>query len=451
MLGTDSASNRFQPESSSAARYGAPFLAETQVLEMVASGDSLLTTLSALCRGFQPEFGFASRCAVCLIDSRDMKFQEVVAPSLPTGFTDAIRGQPVVCESGPCGRAAHLKSQMITADVEFDPQWQFSGFCALAMTYGQRSWWSTPILSRTREVLGTFAVLQAEPIFPLPSQQRLISKAVHIAGLAIERAQRDAVLALTQRFLAQSQHALDEARNDLAYAARVMSLGALSASIAHEIKQPLSGIVVNASACLRMLAADPPDLAGARETAKRTLRDGNRASEVVTRLQVLFTKKTITGEMVDLNQLAQEAVTLALNDLQCRRISVQTELTEELPPVWGDRIQLHQVILNLILNAADSMSNVEGRPRRLNIRTQRDGDDRVLVSVEDTGAGFAERGTRLFEPFYTTKSDGMGIGLSVSHAIVDSHGGRLWADANEGPGATFRFYIPCAQPSAGSR
>jgi signal transduction histidine kinase len=253
---------------------------------------------------------------------------------------------------------------------------------------------------------------------------------------------------LLEARLAQVEEALRQARADQAYAARVMSLGALSASIAHEIKQPLSGIITNAGTCLRMLAADPPDIAGARETARRTLRDGNRASDVITRLRALFTRRTANDETADLNQLALEAVTLALSDLQCRRVMVVTDLAQELPAVRGDRIQLHQVILNLILNAADAMGSVDERPRRLKIRTQRESPDRVLLCVEDTGTGFAAHEARLFDPFYTTKSDGMGIGLSISRAIIDMHGGRLWATQNEGPGATFWFCVPCEQAPA---
>lgn len=274
---------------------------------------------------------------------------------------------------------------------------------------------------------------------------------MRLAARAVADAQgwRD-IIGVVQDVTSQRQCAedLQKARTDLAYAARVLNLGALSASIAHEIKQPLSGIITNSSTCLRMLAADPPDFAGARETARRTLRDGNRASDIITRLRALFTKKTTSGETVDLNQLAQEAVTLALSDLQRHRITVRTHLAQDLPTVRGDRIQLHQVILNLILNAAEAMSAIDERPRLLTIRTQCEGRERVRVCVEDTGTGFAAHESRLFEPFYTTKSEGMGIGLSISHAIIGSHGGRLAATANEGPGATFCFSIPCAQPGA---
>ena len=251
-----------------------------------------------------------------------------------------------------------------------------------------------------------------------------------------------AVQDVTQRRL--SEDALGKARSELTHVARVTSLGVLTASIAHEVNQPLSGIVTNASTCLRMLAADPPNVDGARETARRTIRDGHRASEVITRLRALFGKKDATTESVDLNQAAREVIALSLGDLQRSRVILRPELAEDLPPVTGDRVQLQQVILNLLRNASDAMSAVDDRPRELVIRTQRDEGDGVRLSVQDAGAGLELKDMdRLFEAFYTTKSDGMGIGLSVSRSIIESHHGRLWAAPNDGPGATFAFSIPC--------
>jgi C4-dicarboxylate-specific signal transduction histidine kinase len=240
-----------------------------------------------------------------------------------------------------------------------------------------------------------------------------------------------------------SEEALGKARSELAHVARIMSLGALTASIAHEVNQPLSGIVTNASTCLRMLAAETPDLDGARETAKRTLRDAHRASEVIMRLRALFAKKAATTEAVDLNEATREVIALSLCDLQRRQLILRAELADDLPGVTGDRVQLQQVVLNLLLNAADAMSGVEDRPRQLVIKTERDEGDRVRLSVRDMGIGFGTQSASLFEPFYTTKSEGMGIGLSVSRFIIESHHGRLWATPNEGPGATFSFSIPC--------
>jgi C4-dicarboxylate-specific signal transduction histidine kinase len=252
-----------------------------------------------------------------------------------------------------------------------------------------------------------------------------------------------AVQDVTERRL--SEEALGKVRSELAHVARVTSLGALTASIAHEVNQPLSGIITNASTCLEMLAADPPDVDGARKTARRTIRDGNRAADVITRLRALFSKKETTLESMNLNEAAREVVALLRSELQRSRILLRTELADDLPPVTGDRVQLQQVILNLLLNASDAMSAIEDRPRRLVIRTARDESDRVRLAVQDAGVGFQPQDLpRVFETFYTTKNDGMGIGLSVSRSIIERHQGRLWATANDGPGATFSFSIPCA-------
>ena len=240
-----------------------------------------------------------------------------------------------------------------------------------------------------------------------------------------------------------SEEALDKARMELARVARVMSLGTLTASIAHEVNQPLSGIVTNANTCLRMLAADPPNVEGARETARRTIRDGNRASEVIARLRSLFSNKSTAMESVDLNDATREVIALSLSQLQRNRVIFRTELAEDLPTVKGDRVQLQQVVLNLLRNASDAMSAVDDRPRQLLIRTERDDGHRLRLSVQDTGAGFDPRTVdRLFDTFYTTKQDGMGIGLAVSRSIIERHRGRLWATLNDGPGATVSFSIP---------
>jgi signal transduction histidine kinase len=240
-----------------------------------------------------------------------------------------------------------------------------------------------------------------------------------------------------------TEEILAKLRAELARAARITSLGVLTAAITHEVNQPLAGIVTNASTCRRMLAVDPPDVEGARETARRTIRDAERASEVVKRLRALFCKKGTTCESLDLNEATREVIALSLSEFERNKVMVRTELAGELPPVQGDRVQLQQVMLNLFLNASDAMSGVDDRPRQLVIRTERDGQDRVRLSVRDTGLGFEPQGVdRLFDAFYTTKNSGMGIGLSVSRSIIESHEGRLWATLNDGPGATFSFSIP---------
>jgi len=238
---------------------------------------------------------------------------------------------------------------------------------------------------------------------------------------------------------------LRQVQAELAHMTRVMTSGQVAASIAHEVKQPLSGIVTNASTCLRMLDADPPNLEGARETARRTIRDGNRASEVIARLRALFNKKAPTFEVFDVNEAAKEVVALSVSELQRNRIIPQLDLAAGLPSVLGDRIQIQQVILNLIRNGSDAISTVEDGPRELLIKTGSDESGGVRLSVTDTGVGIDPKvEEKLFEAFYTTKSDGMGIGLCVSRSIMESHQGRLWTMRNEGPGATFIFSIPCS-------
>ncbi len=240
----------------------------------------------------------------------------------------------------------------------------------------------------------------------------------------------------------QAQEELRNTQAELARVTRVMTIGQLTASIAHEVNQPLSGIVTNASTCLRMLDSDPPNIDGARETARRTIRDSNRASEVMTRLRTLFSKKQIHVEPLDLNEAAREVITLLSGELQRNNVILKREFSDHLPTVHGDRVQLQQVILNFIHNGADAMDTVNDRPRQLLIRTETDGNH-VTVSVLDQGVGFSpEISERLFEPFFTTKQKGMGIGLSVSRSIVEAHHGRLWAARNDGPGSTFAFSIP---------
>jgi PAS domain S-box-containing protein len=241
-----------------------------------------------------------------------------------------------------------------------------------------------------------------------------------------------------------AEESLNRARSELAQVTRATTLNILTAAIAHEINQPLSGVVTNAGTCLRMLSADTPNVAGAVETARRMIRDGHRASDVIARLRALYSKKGVSFEPTDLNEATEEVILLCLSDLRQNRVILRAELAKDLPAIAGDRIQLQQVILNLLRNASDAMNTVEDRPRKLLIRTERHEHDCVTLSVRDAGIGIgAQPEERLFEAFYTTKSDGMGIGLSVSRSIIEAHHGRMWARNNDGPGATFSFLVPC--------
>ena len=241
----------------------------------------------------------------------------------------------------------------------------------------------------------------------------------------------------------RAEEELRDTQSKLAHMTRLMTIGQLTASIAHEVNQPLAGIITNANTCLRMLAAQPPNVEGARETARRTIRDGNRASEVIKRLRALFSKKDPALEPVDLNEATREVIALSLSKLHGNRVILRTELADGLPNVSGDRVQLQQVILNLIQNGSDAMSSIDDRPRDMLVKTERDGLEALCLTVRDAGVGFSEEnGGRLFDAFYTTKGDGMGIGLSVSRSIVERHGGRMWAASNEGPGVSFSFSVP---------
>jgi two-component system, LuxR family, sensor kinase FixL len=232
-----------------------------------------------------------------------------------------------------------------------------------------------------------------------------------------------------------------KAEADLAHAARVMTMGEMAASIAHEVNQPLSGVVINGNACLRWLAGESPNLDEARAAVQRMIRDGKRASDVVARVRNLSRKTVTEKERLHVNETIQEVLALARPEVRKHRVAVRTQLASDLPAVLGDRVQLQQVMLNLILNGIEAMSTVGDRPRELLISTHRDTPD-VRIAVRDSGTGLdSQQADRIFDAFYTTKPTGMGMGLSISRSIIENHGGRLWAEANDGHGATFQFTV----------
>jgi signal transduction histidine kinase len=236
------------------------------------------------------------------------------------------------------------------------------------------------------------------------------------------------------------------ARAELARVSRVTTLGELTASIAHEVNQPLGAMVANAAACTRWLAADPPESVKARRALESIAADGRRASEIIGRIRSLVKRQALRKNLVDVNLKISQVIELAADEIRRNGIALRTELAEALPRVEGDRVQLQQVLLNLILNAIDAMSPIRDRARELTIVSRRDGRDAVLVEVRDTGPGLEPgHAERLFEPFFTTKAEGLGIGLSISRSIVDAHGGRLWAESNRPHGAVFRFSLPLGE------
>jgi signal transduction histidine kinase len=248
----------------------------------------------------------------------------------------------------------------------------------------------------------------------------------------------------------RAEDALNKAQTELAHVTRVMTMGELAASIAHEINQPLAAVVTNGNACLRWLTRAQPDLEEAREAVQRIIHDGNRASEVIARIRALL-KRTATNKVpLDINEVIQEIMALAQNEGRRRRVSFQTDFAVNLPSVLGDRVQLQQVTLNLMMNGVEAMSAINNGSRQLLIKTQRDDSDQVRISVTDSGIGLDPNGMeRLFEAFFTTKPEGMGMGLSICRSIIEAHGGRLWATPNAGPGATFQFTLPIS-PDVGA-
>ena len=240
-----------------------------------------------------------------------------------------------------------------------------------------------------------------------------------------------------------AEQALREARAELAHVTRVTTLGELTASIAHEVNQPLAAIVANAETCLRWLDRETPDLNSARRSVEWVIDDSNRANEVIRRVRSLAKKTDLEKVPVDLNEVGREVIALVRGELISHQVSVQTEFAPALPMILGDRVQLQQVIINLVMNGIEAMLSVTDRPRELVIRSRLDESQQVLVSVTDCGVGIsAENADQLFNAFFTTKSSGMGMGLSICRSIMEAHGGRLWTTANVPHGATFQFTLP---------
>jgi PAS domain S-box-containing protein len=249
------------------------------------------------------------------------------------------------------------------------------------------------------------------------------------------------VLDLTERKLVEQ--ALRDAQTNLAHVVRITTLGELAASIAHEVNQPLAGVVANAEACLRWLDRGTPDLNAARRSVEWIIDDGNRASEVIRRVRALANKTEIEKVPLDVKDVVSEVITLVQRELISHQVSLRTELAPALPLILGDRVQLQQVIINLVMNGIEAMQSVTDRPRELVVRSRQDGTQQVLVSVTDCGVGIsAENADRLFNAFFTTKSSGMGMGLSICRSIMEAHGGQLWATANLPHGATLQFTLP---------
>jgi PAS domain S-box-containing protein len=282
-------------------------------------------------------------------------------------------------------------------------------------------------------------------VFPVEIRAGMFQQADRRFRLSLARDISDRKLA--EETLRAKEDALQVTRGELARVSRVMTMGELTASIAHEVNQPLGAMVANAAACARWLAAEPAEIAKTRKALDSIAADGRRASEVIGRVRALAKREAPQKRLLDINQKVRDTVALTEQELRRQSIVLELRLAEGLPEVAGDRVQLQQVLLNLIVNAIEAMAPVHDWPRALTIVSRPDGANAVVVEVRDAGTGLdAERVERLFEAFYTTKSEGIGIGLSISRSIVEAHGGSLSAAPNSPHGAVFKLRLPAAGP-----
>jgi len=270
----------------------------------------------------------------------------------------------------------------------------------------------------------------------------LVVSWVSSARRATEKALREARDQLEIR-VSERTAALMRTQTELARLSRVLSMGELTASIAHEISQPLTAVVTHGQACLEWLSGSPPNLEKARLSTQSIVRDGTRAGAVIDRVRALFRKEAPVKDWTDLNDLIRELTVFLREEANARQVSLRTQLSPALPNVMADRVQLQQVVMNLILNGMDAMSGNEVNERELIIRSGKEAGDQVVVSIEDSGAGLdPETAEKIFDPFFTTKPHGIGVGLSISRSIIESHRGRLWAAPRPGGGAVFQFTLP---------
>ena len=341
-------------------------------------------------------------------------------------WADAERGH------GPTGTAIRTGKPSWTQNIQTDSSiapWRTE---ALKRGYGSNI--SLPLMSDS----ATFGALTLYDQQPNAFNERTVEQFTELAdNLAY------GVIALrTRAERSRAEHALREAQAELAHVTRVMTMGELAASIAHEINQPLAAVVTNANACLRWLTGPIPNLDEGRAAVARIARDGNRASDVIGRIRALVKKSATEQAHLDINEVIQEVLGLIQTEIRKNEVVLRRKLAPDLPRILGDRVQLQQVILNLMMNGIEAMSAVTDRSRDLLIRSCRYESDKVLIAVQDSGTGLeTESLDHLFTAFFTTKPKGMGMGLAISRSIIEAHGGKLWASPNDGPGATFQFTL----------
>ena len=411
---------------------------QSRVLEMIARGATLGDVLASLVTLIEAQSD-DMLCSVVELSEDGEHIRHGAAPSLPEVYVQAVNGAPIGPKNGSCGTAMYLGKQVIVTDMLTDPLWE--DYVELAKLSGLRACWSTPILSGAGKVIGSFAMYYRQPKTPSGTEARLTEVATHIAGIAIEHQRAENELRAREEQLRVTQA-------ELAHVARVSTMGELAASIAHEVNQPLGAIVGNADICLRWLDQSEPDLAQLREALEDISSDGHRASQVIKRIRSLVKKHVPDKLPLNFNDVAREVVELINHEAQRKQVTVRSELEATLPSVAADRVQLQQVLINLVMNGIEAMNEAEPAKRELMLKTSRS-EPGVLACVSDRGVGIDNAtAEQIFKPFHTTKANGMGMGLAISRSIIESHGGKLWAEANEHGGASFKFTLPALDGEA---
>lgn len=405
---------------------------QNRILEMIAANAPLgeiLKQLVLLIESQAPDM----LCSVLLLSDDGNHVRHGAAPSLPEDYVKAIDGAPIGPKNGSCGTAMYRGKPVVVTDISVDPLWE--DYRDLAAASGLRACWSTPIMSARGKVLGSFAMYYKQPQTPTGAEARLTDVATHIATLAIEHQRTREVLARTQAQLAR--------------ASQVTSMREVAVSFGQELNQTLAAIVDNADRGLQLLnhvpsGQVPTDVEPLREVLTNIAGDGRHTIEIIARIRTLAANSPPQRAALNLSELLIEVFSHVAHEAHREQITLQTDLADDLPAVSGDRVQLQQVLLNLVMNAIEAMNGIRDRRLELNVKIDRTPTG-VVVAVTDRGPGITQpQLDRVFKAFHTTKNANLGMGLSICRSIIEAHGGKLWAESNIGPGVTFKFTLPAA-------
>jgi signal transduction histidine kinase len=429
-------------------------MGQARVLEMLATGRPLAEVLEALVRLIENQReGMLG--SVLLLDHG--RLFHAAAPSLPQEYARAIDGLEIGPDVGSCGAAAFRRTRVIVEDIERDDLW--AEYRAVARQHGLAACWSQPIFAADGRVLGTFAMYYREPRRPDEQDLELIERASHVAGIAVERtrsehALREANQTLERRVaqrtleLQKAQDNLRQRQAELAHALRVNTAGELAGGLAHELSQPLSAIMSHAGACLESGRSGQSLPEHCIDDLDRIVEQADRASQIIQRLRSLMRKGRPVHELVSIQEILEGIVPLITAEAREQAVELRIKGGKQPLHVLADKIQIQQVILNLVHNSIEAMAGIDQGNRLLSIEVLQRSVHEVDVVVEDSGSGLAEEMVeQVFQPFYTTKPTGMGLGLSLARRIVDSHRGRVWATPKSDSGATFQFALPVVQGS----